>query len=152
MVPLARLRHTEMNRLLERAGWPSVGPLDQPCPLRPAAAYLGVSVSTLRRIEADPWALGGHALWRVLRALARLGVLWTADDYYGLSGDRAREAIPIGEPTRESVWEGDPRPLGVSDPLAWPASPPAPSREIGAILADARAASQEIEANAEKGA
>jgi transcriptional regulator with XRE-family HTH domain len=66
---------------------------------------LGVSVSTLRRLEADPWTVSGRALYLILRAVNRLGVPWSPDDFFGLTP--ASESIPVGEPNLASPYEAD---------------------------------------------
>ena len=122
MTPLTRLRRYEMSYLLARAGWPQSGRTDTPTSPALAAAVLGISVTTLRRLEADPWQVTGRHLWRILRAVNRLGVPWTPDDWFGLTH---AETIPIGPPDPSSPYEGEPPvhpvdesplPLGVSDP------------------------------------
>ena len=138
MTPLARLRRYELNHLLARAGWPQSGAADAPTSPALTAAVLGISVTTLRRLEADPWQVTGRHLWRILRAVNRLGVPWTPDDWFGLTGEGA--AVTLGDPNPNSPYEGEPPqpsretlaelalplPLGVSGPPA----PVEPSPEI----------------------
>lgn len=113
MTPLTRLRHYELNRLLARSGWPQVGSAGAPASPALMAAVLGISVSTLRRLEVDPWLVSGRHLWSILRAVHRLGVPWTPDDYFGLT--EGRERIELADPTSPNPYEGEP-PLHLDDP------------------------------------
>jgi transcriptional regulator with XRE-family HTH domain len=114
MTPLTRLRRYELNRLLQRAGWPTAGTTDTAASPALTAAVLGVSVSTLRRLEIDPWAVSGHALFGILRAVNRLGVPWTPNDFFGLGTDP--ETVAVGDPNTTSIYEAeDPRSLYPDD-------------------------------------